>query len=412
MSLQDLLNSYSQEISAQVAHNEAVQQDNADRKATTLEETFQHAKDAIEGIGGEIAGVGAGYHLGRKLYKKYKEKYGNKKAENPAENNNNDMQEEPEEEREGESGQGGSSEGGEGSATGNNPTPTEEASNGTSANDVSNPEADESAEQAEAPTDEDGNIETPQQSAPTADASSEPTFNLGSEESQQTRSALADALQNAPEVGEVEGNIGVGDRFGDDILQRARASAQQAVQGAVEQLNQPEPVVRDESDAQNVHDDTIRSATQEQPQTDSQPRPPDAEADVGDTENAIDGAVNDAREGLSSARSLTGTMSDGLNAVKDAVGNGAKQLASKVGGLLPEGADLGGLVTAEGVLDLLGPIGEIGGAIVGLVGLFEGLFHKPKPPSITKDNSELQTNAVGIDPTALAQKQQVVGAVI
>ena len=63
MSLADLLNNYSQEIGARVQHNEEVEQDNIDRKATTMQEKFEHAQSVIEGVGTELTSLGLKYFL-------------------------------------------------------------------------------------------------------------------------------------------------------------------------------------------------------------------------------------------------------------------------------------------------------------------------------------------------------------
>ena len=86
-SLADLLAGYSAEINARVEHNTDQEQNNADRKADSIESMFQSAKDNLEGLGGEIMGAGGAIHLGRKVYKRYKEKYGKKKADSTDDNN-------------------------------------------------------------------------------------------------------------------------------------------------------------------------------------------------------------------------------------------------------------------------------------------------------------------------------------
>ena len=99
-------------------------------------------------------------------------------------------------------------------------------------------------------------------------------------------------------------------------------------------------------------------------------------------------------------------MSEADAGVGNMIKQGVTKVASKVGGAL---GDVGGLATTEGVLDALGPVGEAAGAIVGLVSLFENLFHKPDK---VEDTGPVQTQAGGIDPTALAQKVPVVGEVL
>ena len=78
MSLQDLLAGYSQDINARIQHEQDHDQEVADRKATTVEEHFQHFKDAMESAGQEAGVAGMAIHMGRKVWKKYQDKYRNK----------------------------------------------------------------------------------------------------------------------------------------------------------------------------------------------------------------------------------------------------------------------------------------------------------------------------------------------
>jgi len=78
MSLQDLLAGYSQDINARIQHEQDHDQEVADRKATTIEEHFQHFKDAMESAGQEAGVAGMAIHMGRKVWKKYQDKYRNK----------------------------------------------------------------------------------------------------------------------------------------------------------------------------------------------------------------------------------------------------------------------------------------------------------------------------------------------
>lgn len=87
MALAQILAQHSRDLTATINHQNSVEQDNVDRKANDLEEKFQHAKDAIEGAGGEITALSGAYHLGRKIYKKVQEKRAQLKqnADNPTE---------------------------------------------------------------------------------------------------------------------------------------------------------------------------------------------------------------------------------------------------------------------------------------------------------------------------------------
>ncbi len=87
MSLQDLLSGYSADINARIQHEQDHEQEVADRKATTVEEHFQHFKDAMESAGQEAGVAGMAIHMGRKVWNKYQAKYRNKPGQsgNPEE---------------------------------------------------------------------------------------------------------------------------------------------------------------------------------------------------------------------------------------------------------------------------------------------------------------------------------------
>lgn len=78
MSLQNLLSGYSADINARIQHEQDHEQEVADRKANTVEEHFQHFKDAMESAGQEAGVAGMAIHMGRKVWNKYQAKYKNK----------------------------------------------------------------------------------------------------------------------------------------------------------------------------------------------------------------------------------------------------------------------------------------------------------------------------------------------
>lgn len=73
MSLQEILAEHSRSIADNISHATDIASENAERKANTLEEKFQHVKDSIEGAGGDVAALGGAYHMGRKIFKKVKQ---------------------------------------------------------------------------------------------------------------------------------------------------------------------------------------------------------------------------------------------------------------------------------------------------------------------------------------------------
>ena len=416
-SLADLLAGYSAEIDARVAHNTEQEQSNLDRKAIGIEDTFQHAKDTVESIGGEVAGVGAAIHLGRKVYKKYQDKYGKKKADEP-DSNENTGQENTESTRpdEGGSGENEGADDGAGQGGGTDAQPGADAGN-VDANSVTNAAADDAAD--------DARTGDPAGNDPAAgDSGSAGTSTVADEGAD----AAADAGQAAA-VGETTTTVG------QDIASGARTTGGEfggAGTGGEEfgdmgsdALGQvvrvrPTQIVQTTPQAQAAQSGTAPSQPTSQAAAPTDAPPPPTAADVpppsgAAADDAADAAEQLARTGESTISKLTGGASDAINSAGKVVGNIGKQLGSKLGVTAGEeaGSEAGGLITTEGVLDALGPIGEIGGAIVGLVGLFEGLFHKPKPVEDTMSaDAPVETQVGGIDPTALAQKTQAVGAVV
>ena len=95
---------------------------------------------------------------------------------------------------------------------------------------------------------------------------------------------------------------------------------------------------------------------------------------MGEGESGADDLLSAARSATSK---LTGQAGSVLDSVGEKAGNLAGQAAKKLGVAAgTEAGESAGFLTTEGVLDALGPIGEVGGAIMGLIGLFKSLFHK------------------------------------
>ncbi len=416
-SLANLLAGYSAEIDARVAHNTEQEQENVDRKAVTIEDHFQHAKDSVESLGGEVAAAGAAMHLGRKVYKKYQEKYGKKKAEKPDSNENTGQEntDKPTPE-EGGSGENEGADTGAGQGGGTDAQPGADAGN-VDANSFSNDAADYAADDART-GDPAGNDPAAGDSgsagtSTAADEGADAAADAGQAAAvgETTTTVGEDIASGARTTGGEFGGAGTGgEEFGDtgsDALgQVVRVRPTQIV------LNTPQAQAEPSGPAPE------QPVSQAAAPTDA-PAPPTA-ADVpppsgAAADDAADAAEQLARTGESTISKLTGGASDAINSAGKFVGNIGKQIGSKLGITAGEeaGGEAGGLITTEGVLDALGPIGEIGGAIVGLIGLFEGLFHKPKPVADTMSaDAPVETQVGGIDPTALAQKNQAVGTVV
>lgn len=413
-SLADLLAGYSAEINARVEHNTDQEQNNADRKADSIESMFQSAKDNLEGLGGEIMGAGGAIHLGRKVYKRYKEKYGKKKADSTDDNNTGSQDDGTEDSRpDGEGGSGNDvapNKAGQGGGTDDNAdatSPADPSTQGdgtTDANDVSGQAADDAANDARSgdPTGTDpaagDGASAADVSAPAPDVNpfSPSQFGVTGEDF-----APPQVGTTTTQVGEdvAEGARTTTGDFGSDALgQVVRVRPTQIVQRT------PQAQAQASGDAPKPPDAPT-----------SAPKPPDAPpSGAGAADDAADAAENAARSGTGMFENLSTKVGDVANSVKGGIANMGKQIGTKLGITAGEegGAETGGLLTAEGVMDALGPVGEIGGAILGLVGLFEGLFHHPKPVTEKAADSPVETQVGGIDPTALANKTQAVNTVV
>lgn len=73
MSLQSILQGYSQDISASQNHNNELADDNRARKAESIEDQFAHHIESMNSAATELGVASGAVHLGRKVYKKYKQ---------------------------------------------------------------------------------------------------------------------------------------------------------------------------------------------------------------------------------------------------------------------------------------------------------------------------------------------------
>ena len=413
MSLQNLLQNYSAQVNSRVEHGEAVSTENSDRKATTMEEHFQHAQDLLEAAGGQISGVAGGYHIGRKLYKKYQEKYA--KKEKPG-------QTEPQPESDSLPAE-------------SRPAPVEKTKVSKPSNSLDNiPEEDEEDDDAGADTGaapDPAAAPGPAAAAPAAPdpaaAAADPAADTGGGAARAGRGVAPDATDLGADTGSSAFDAAM-----------ARPAPVVARPAAAPAAAAPDPAAAADTGSTGVGGQDIGTAV-----TRTGPAIPDA-PDVANLGGSIpggadrppaglpdgsvpqgpgggaSGASGDIDTALQDARSttsdLTGSAKGVLNSIKNKAGNLAKQAGQKLGAVAgEEGGESAGFLTSEGVLDSLGPIGEIGGAVLGLVGLFKSLFHKDPADAGTKavaSTASLVTQASSIDPDALASTQAVVGSVI
>ena len=351
MSLQQLLQQHSQDISATLSHSENIARDNADRKATSLEEKFQHAKDTIEGLGGDIAGGSAAFHMGRKIYKKVQ---ANRASRNQPQTN--------------EDSSGSSS-----SQAVEDSKPTTEGG-------------------GEAPTgaDEGGGASR----APTTDAGADP------EATTMAKTVKPDAPISADDQDVVNG---LSKQFGADhpMTQDYQRIAQQNANQARDASEQ--------ASSQSAPDSSITAKpaeVAEKPTTGTSGDPVGikGETDLGTDvasgtkgETDIAGALRNApAQAVEDAvKPVADSASSGIS---DAITGASNAVSKKVGEFAAKKGLSGALDTAGEVLDFLGPVGEAVGIATSLAGLFTGMAHKDKDST---SMAEPVSGATGVDTGAL-----------
>jgi hypothetical protein len=417
--LSQLLAQHSADIEARIQHTNDVDNEIADRKANTLEEKFQHAKDAIEGVGAELGAAGAAFHVGRKVYTKYKARQARLAKEKTGEGDSasTDVDDAKFQARPGEPSQPRTA----AEAATDEPAPSSIAEGGARGG-AAEPELGSIAEEPDVIGGERTRAarfeDSPESQAAQDKISAEGRARQSAAESEhpeassEPRAAESQPAQDLGDAGTAEG-------------QENRAanieSAQAEAPTGTEEANPME--------AFNTRAGTPLQAGGSQPVD-----RPTSEANVS---SAAEGAGTEGGEGASRAASIaqSGDVEEGSlafmnpetgearaassiasraadnSSIIDKGINGAKKIGSAIKGGLSGDASTAteGILPEVGeALDFLGPVGEFAGLITGLVGLFEGLGHKKAaPPEMSGQSGQvaLQTAGAGIDPKALLAGQ-------
>ena len=366
MSLQDYLGNYSRDIAARQQHQNDTDNAVSERKATTLEEHFQNAKDAIEAGGAELGGAGAAFHLGRKIYRQTLDRRAKRTADAAGRNNANAQQNSAaaDDARVNEESGGRSTAGGEGEGEGSiesnfqalrqrvGATSAEEAKDPTSAIDP------ESAAHGgeEAPVTESSNPASAEGINDRAAATQE---RVGGEEERPFPEAETGPSRagNVPQAKPIESSP--------DFLQN--------------QTHTPLQATPDHAGSGANDTGAARAAGVTEPA----PAEP-AEGDVEQGARAFQTRAN----GQVASNTRNRIAADG-KASMDTDG-ATDQITSKMSGGMDDA--LSGVSDA---LDFLGPVGEIAGVITGLVGLFEGIGHKAPTATLGKAGEFAQQTAGG-----------------
>lgn len=408
MSLQSILQGYSQDINSISSHNNDVENEVRNRKAETIEEQFQHHLDAFNS-GAQVLGTASGaYHLGRKAYNKYKDRVKGNKANSQPEPDTKPDASQPTGEDGSASGStradaanaGTDTSGGNAEANtlsqradevqarfqalknrvqqgdaGTNPSAASDSSDGQQAAQAQAQDAqiqtnDAARVQAQAQSDS----ATQQANSASADAPAgdENPFSLKSfdpaEYGRQTGSATTSSVQGERQVEfSRPDTLGEGAEFGGDI-QQPRSIGTTITRGAEQPSARVQSLTQDSSDLTGVGSDVDRGITIAQ---------------------------------------------DTVNGVRSGVGNVVKNVANKVASgaskVLPESGSFlegaGGAVL-DGALDAIPVAGEIASIGMALYSLFSGDSHKTDPDKEDNTQSAIGNASTAIDPKALKQQAQ------
>lgn len=450
MSLQQLLQGYSQEISANTEHQNEMMDNVRDRKANTLEEQFNHHLETISSAATELGTASGAFHLGRKIYKKYTANQAKRAKLQKAKDEANDNagaddsgpsgSQRPPEAPSGEEGSAPKA-GAEPAASEPKP-PTraaaqESENGGADEGNSGGGEAEGAAGEAEEGAQETGSLSQKISAAQQrfrnlkarvqggdAAVAEEPS-GPGTSGGKFTRSAVRDAQGR---TGTNQGDVLT--QEGPESAQAPAGEAAPAQPAAAPEPTAPEPTVRQptqigdapaevaedarpgmnqpfsENTGRPVRSEFTRNAPEDSGES---IRPPDAGpsgpsaggTEASGAEIGGEGGEEGANFISRGAARVAGLGGDAANLLK----SGAKKAAAKVGENLGIDGLSEGLETAGSfALDAIPVVGEIAGVVTGLVALFKGLDHKDDP-----DKEDSLSNAVagpvaaGIDPTSLTK---------
>ncbi len=463
--LQQLLQQHSADIDARIQHTNDIDNEISDRKANTLEEKFQNAKDSIEAVGAELGTAGGAFHMGRKVYTKYKQRQarlakektsgGDSASSESAERPNLDKSSGNQETR---------------AATGETDEPApaqpEELARGsrasarqtldTIAEDPNTPVREAASEAKssfeELPADSQAKLDAQFKNDPnrienpqTADDFSN-NLNIRQQAVEQEKGRLRSQAQSAEEAKDPETHTQPKpseSQPAQDTSNTATAEGQESRAATVESNQAEAPTGTEEAnpmEALNTRTNTPLQAGGSEPAT-----PATSEANVGsaaegaaeeggarsataattqaggstaaDVEEGARAFMDPATGAAKSAANIASRAADNSSIIDKGI-NGAKKVGSAIkgglGGDLSEGSSI--LPEVGEALDFLGPIGEFAGLITGLVGLFEGIGHKKAEPKTISGQSggvALQQAGAGIDTSALLSQapKALMGAV-
>ena len=461
MSLQQILQGYSQDISASQNHNNELADDNRARKAESMEDQFAHHLDALTSASTELGTASGAIHMGRKVYRKFKEgKATYKKVEdliNKVKKAASGGDKPTGEEGDGGSGEGveptrplGSQEGdrdaADGGASKDGASKTATQDGGSGAGDGTQPVSEDTIQSVtrdsnqvnqrfkQLPEESQVNLEQQYRLNPLRVENPETpqdyrtNLNLRSQAVSQEEERLGS--NSAPKAPEAQGEVTPASQPAPQPEAQPQPATQPAPEASEQNLLQKRPATLGEAPESEPFN--FRNVVPGEGQPFSQPKAlgravgktaPNLESSAPQ----ITGRAEELQQGTQKlGGAIDGTLQkagaavqDTINGVKSSVGNLVQNTASKVGNavksVLPEsvgdflGSGAGEVLSAG--LDAIPVVGEIASVVTGLVSLFEGLHHKAKPDE-DLTGTPISQATTAIDPSALTKDQPTMGATI
>lgn len=479
MSYFDSLSSWQNAGQAISNHTAQIEQDNLDTKATNIQEKFSNVDKLLGEAGGGIGGLGGGVHIGMRMYRKAQRAknalieakgkaqdlldkgkalkgklQGDTKPDGKSNNADNESgngagEKEPTQSKNGEE----DGKGGEDADVDETPKPSSEEAEPETSNpepklddakldtDPNQPDlldargqarADFNAKQETSQTDTSGEMALGEQES---DASGIAGRVGGQNVAPVSEAPKLDSIQEDV-GGEVEeppsGALGEAPKLPAEAT-TGTAEAPEPPSGALGEAPKP-PLPEGTENTVFSQDGSVRigqqgsgeSATAEAPKTGTAEMGGGAEADAEQgVKSAVDGASQGAKDGITAIK-------QGGQDILDQTASKATALTDKVSGVMSKGTDVlaqtgekvgttvakTGLEATEGVMDFLGPIGELLGAGLALGSFFHDLFrkhHEEKEQADVANQQTTMSQSTGISTTSMATanvKSNVVGTMV
>jgi len=351
MSYFNTLNSFQDSANAIQNHAQDVANESASAGKNAVDQQFSHVSDILGKVGGDLGSFGGAFHVSRKVYKKFQS---GKKAVQDAKNKLDDAKNNPQKQPDEANQQDNETKDTPENETNDTHTPNgaeDDASATPASTDEAQARATTDATEAEPPT-----------------ASAEPATDAPQSNFFKNNPDIYEKLQANPDLVE-----GVGER------QALGTLGQNTVpEGGTTGLSAPNPNDPSASGGQRIQ-------TTANPEPEPQASPENPTSAPQTVAEASESSSGDIEAGAKAFGDIKPTPTGGLGG--SGLGAGESDLldvGEQVGKstLSSIGSTISELGTVSGVLDAIGPVGEVLGAGVGIADLFYGLFSK------SKENSE------------------------